>query len=77
MCSFRDQPLSEPDDFQKAEIIMDLERNLVLSFRSYVKAETEDNGYQLTESYSYFDLQTNVQLTESDFDITNEEYQFP
>jgi len=73
----RDQPLSEPDDFQKAEIIMDLERNLVLSFRSYVKAETEDNGYQLTESYSYFDLQTNVQLTESDFDITNEEYQFP
>ena len=73
----RDQPLSEPDDFQKAEIIMDLERNLVLSFRSYVKAETEDNGYQLTESYSYFDLQTNVQLTESDFDITNEEYQIP
>ena len=56
---------------------MDLERNLVLSFRSYVKAETEDNGYQLTESYSYFDLQTNDQLTESDFDITNEEYQFP
>ena len=73
----RDQPPSEPDDFQKAEIIMDLQRNLVLSFRSYVKAESEGNSYQLTESYSYFDLRTNEQLTESDFDIANEEYQFP
>ncbi len=64
-------------DYQKAEVVFDPERNVVLAFRSYAAPELPSDPPQLIESYSYHDLQMNVGLTESDFDVTNAEYGFP
>ena len=64
-------------DYGRAEIVFDPERNLVLSFRSYATPTSPSDSPQLIESYSYHNLQVNVGLTESDFDVTNEQYDFP
>lgn len=64
-------------DYQRAEVVFDPERNVVLAFRSYTAPELPSDPPQLIESYSYHDLQMNVGLTESDFDVTNSEYGFP
>ena len=58
-------------DYQRAEVVFDPERNVVLAFRSYAAPESPSDPPQLIESYSYHDLQMNVGLTESDFDVTN------
>lgn len=64
-------------DYGRAEIVFDPERNLVLSFRSYATPTSPSDSPQLIESYSYHNLQVNVGLAESDFDVTNEQYDFP
>jgi hypothetical protein len=73
----RAQPSSEPDDFSLAEIVIDPERQLVLSFRSFGWPVAEGDPPPILESYSYYEVETNVGLTEADFDTGNPEYQFP
>lgn len=73
----RAQPSSEPDDFSLAEIVIDSDRQLVLSFRSFGWPAEEGGPPPILESYSYYDVKTNVGLTEADFDTGNPEYQFP
>ncbi|OYP36689.1 DUF1571 domain-containing protein [Rhodopirellula sp. MGV] len=73
----RSKPGGGKDDFSLAEIIFDPEELLVLSYRSFGWPEKEGGELPLLESYEYRDLKTNVGLTDSDFDVTNEAYQFP
>lgn len=73
----RDQPIEQPEDYQLAEIVMDKERQLVLAFRSFAKPQSNSSERRLIESYSYHELKTNVDLSESDFDVENANYGFP
>ena len=73
----RDQPIEQPEDYQLAEIVMDKERQLVLAFRSFAYPQSNASEPRLIESYSYHELKTNVDLSESDFDIENANYEFP
>ncbi len=69
-------PSGDPDDFSLAEIIFDPQRKLILSYRSLGWAEGEEEP-PLLESYKYLDLQTDIGLTDADFDYKNPNYNFP
>lgn len=73
----RSNPVGGDDDFSVAEIVMDLERNLILQYRSFGWENEVDGSPQLLESYSYLNVRTNVGLTDEDFDVGNPEYHFP
>ncbi|MEM6979302.1 MAG: DUF1571 domain-containing protein [Planctomycetota bacterium] len=70
------QPDGTEDDFSLAEVVIDLERQLVLEFRSFGWAEVESDPPPLIESYQYRDVKCNVGLTDDDFDTQNPEYTF-
>ena len=73
----RKKPGGGKDDFSLAEIVIDPERQLILSYRSFGWPETADASAPLLESYQYHDLQINTGLTEADFDTSNPSYAFP
>ena len=73
----RSQPSGKQDDFSLAEITIDIERNLVVAYRSFGWPAKEGEPPPLLESYFYYDLETNVGLSEQDFDPTNSQYEFP
>lgn len=73
----RAKPSGEPDDFSRAEIIVDPERQLILSYRAFGWPESIGKEAPLLESYTYHDLQTNIGLTDADFDTKNPNYDFP
>jgi hypothetical protein len=73
----RKKPGGGEDDFSLAEIVVDPERQLILSYRSFGWPQSADASAPLLESYQYYDLQTNVGLTEADFDTSNPGYAFP
>lgn len=74
----RSKPGGGEDDFSLAEIVIDPEKKLILSFRSFGWPEAGGDGTApLLESYTYHDVQTNVGLTEEDFDPSNSTYGFP
>ncbi|MCC9600784.1 DUF1571 domain-containing protein [Stieleria sp. JC731] len=73
----RSKPGGGDDDFSLAEIIYDPEAMLVLSYRSFGWPDDGNQELPLLESYEYRDLKTNVGLTDADFDVANEAYQFP
>ena len=73
----RSKPGGGEDDFSLAEIVYDPERKLVLSYRAFGWPENPNGDLPLLESYEYRDVRTNVGLTEQDFDVSNEGYNFP
>ncbi|QDT07615.1 hypothetical protein K227x_60430 [Rubripirellula lacrimiformis] len=73
----RSKPNDQPDDFSKAEIVVDPEQQLILRYRSFGWPAGEEEEAPLLESYSYHDLKTNVGLSDIDFDTKNPEYNFP
>ena len=73
----RKKPGGGEDDFSLAEIVIDPERQLILSYRSFGWPETDRGAAPLLESYQYHDLKTNVGLTDQDFDTSNPSYAFP
>jgi hypothetical protein len=75
----RARPGGGEDDFSLAEIIYDPERLLILSYQSFgwPDKDSADAEVPLLEFYQYRNLQTNVGLTEKDFDVTIESYGFP
>lgn len=78
----RPKPSGDEDDFKLAEIVFDRERMIILSYRSFgwpesSAADAPDAELPLLESYSYHNIQTNVGLTDEDFDIKNKAYNFP
>jgi len=73
----RAQPIQDEDDYQLAEIVMDSANHLVVAFRSYARQESDTSPPRLLESYAYYDLRINVDLSESDFETTNKHYNFP
>ncbi|EMI52788.1 DUF1571 domain-containing protein [Rhodopirellula sallentina] len=72
----RSKPSGREGDFSLAELVLDRERNLVVSFRSFDWPDEETGERTLIESYEYHDLQLNVGLTDHDFDPANPEYTF-
>ncbi|MEZ6090719.1 MAG: DUF1571 domain-containing protein [Pirellulaceae bacterium] len=69
---------SETLNFQYAEIFIDMERQLPLRYAAYGWPDSVgDDGNGVQEEYTYLDLETNVGLTETDFDPSNEAYNFP
>ena len=79
----RTTPSGEEDDFSVAEVIIDFDRHLVLSYESYdwpqegTEGQGETTGRPLLESYQYRNVKTNVGLSDQDFDVKNPEYEFP
>lgn len=71
------KPSGREDDFSLAEIIIDPERNLLLGYRSFGWPQPGQSSAPLLESYHYYDVETNVELTQADFDPENAEYGFP
>ncbi|TWT66466.1 hypothetical protein CA85_25610 [Allorhodopirellula solitaria] len=72
----RSEPSGQEDDFAIAELVLDQPHNLVVSYRSFGWPEPGSTERALIESYEYHDLETNVGLTDRDFDTANPEYTF-
>ena len=64
-------------EFHVAKIFIDDELNIPIAFEGYDWPEKEGDEPVLTERYYYTELKTNVGLTASDFDPSNEEYNYP
>ena len=73
----RSKPSGGKDDFSLAEIIIDPQRQLILTYRSFGWPEQAGDEPPLLESYTYYDVQTNVGLTKEDFDTKNPNYNYP
>ena len=63
-------------DFSLAEIIIDPNREIAVSFRSFGWPESDNDEPPLLESYSYYELDTEVTLTDLDFDPANPAYRY-
>ncbi len=83
----RKQPSGAPDDFSLARIYFDNERSLPFKYEAYgwpakgtVTPDADGtlpiSELPLLESYAYLNLQTNVGLSDKDFDPTNPDYQY-
>jgi hypothetical protein len=77
----RRTPSGQPDDFWQAEICFDRIRHLPLRYTAYGWPPGSPEAADLStapilESYTYLDVQTNVGLTEADFDFRNPAYRF-
>ncbi len=73
----REKSTGGEDDYSLAEIVFDPERQLILSYRSFGWPQEPGGEPPLLESYAYYDLETNVGLTDADFDPKNPDYSFP
>ena len=73
----RTKPSDAEGDFSLAEIVIDPERQLVLSYRAFGWPEQAGGSPPLLETYTYHDVQVNVGLSDSDFDPKNPEYEYP
>ena len=71
------RPTGKKEDFSLAEIVIDPERQLILSYRSFGWPSESGQTPPLLESYTYYNVATNVGLTEADFDPANPGYGFP
>ena len=71
------KPQGGEGDFSFAELAIDRQRWLMLMYRSFGWPENEGDEPPLIESYHYKDVQTNVGLTDQDFDPGNPEYNYP
>ncbi|QDV71273.1 hypothetical protein Poly24_50080 [Rosistilla carotiformis] len=77
--------LIQPHDelnFEYAEIFIDSQRQIPLRYAAYGwPGETTtgdgDAASEVLEEYTYYDIETNVGLTDADFDPSNETYDFP
>ena len=72
----RSRPSGREDDFSSAELVLDREKNVVVSFRSFGWPTESNPEPRLIESYEYHDLKLNVGLNDADFDTTNPDYTF-
>ncbi|QEG43262.1 DUF1571 domain-containing protein [Roseimaritima ulvae] len=63
-------------DFYRARVYFDNELNMPIRYESHSWPTQPGGEPVLEEEYSYLRLQTNLGLTDSDFDIANPEYQF-
>ena len=73
----RSVPTGDENGFSLAEIILDPERQLILQYRSLGWPEKAGDPAPLLESYTYENVQTNVGLTDADFDVNNPDYGYP
>lgn len=71
------QPSRDGFDFHVAQIFVDMERKLPLRYAAFLWPETEGGAPPLEEEYTYLDLETNVGLSDEDFDPDNPEYEYP
>jgi hypothetical protein len=72
----RKQPSGTKDDFSRAEICFDKDRQLPLRYTAYGWGKDGADA-PLLESYTYTKIDTNVRLTDADFDPKNPSYRFP
>ena len=72
------QPRSVPGaDFYIAQFFLDTERQLPLRYAAFLWPEKPGAPPPLEEEYTYLDLETNVGLSDADFDPDNPDYDFP
>lgn len=64
-------------EFHIAKIYIDEEYQLPVAYEGYLWPEEEGGEPRLLEKYFYTDLKINVGLEDSDFDPSNEEYDYP
>ena len=66
-----------PFDFHKAEVFIDQELKLPVRYAAYLWPTATQPEPQLLEEYTYLNVETNVGLTDVDFDPNNPDYDFP
>ncbi len=72
----RRQPTTGENNFSRAEIVFDAERQIPLRYTAF--GWPTDNGpAPLLESYTYTDVKLNVGLADVDFDPQNPAYNYP
>jgi hypothetical protein len=64
-------------EYHIAKIFIDDELNVPIAFEGYTWPEKEGDEPVLTERYYYTDLKINIGVTDSDFDPSNEAYNYP
>jgi len=72
----RKQPSGTENDFSRAEICFDKDRQLPLRYTAYGWGK-DGAAPPILESYTYTNIDTTVQLSEADFDPKNPSYRFP
>jgi len=72
----RKQPSGAENDFSRAEICFDKDRQLPLRYTAYGWGK-DGEAPPLQESYTYKNIDTTVELSEADFDPKNPTYRFP
>lgn len=82
----RSRPSGREGDFSRAELVLDRQRNVVVSFRSFGWPDSSASEANLAagdlaeapliESYRYLDLKLNVGLSDEDFSTSNPDYTF-
>lgn len=65
-----------PYEFHKAQVFVDTELNLPVRYVAYDWPKYEGGELELIEEYTYFNIKTNVGLTDQDFDIKNPSYNY-
>ena len=62
--------------FHKVKLYIDHEHGLPIRFEAYDWPKHPGAAPELVEEYTYLNLQTNVGLTEMDFNTANSQYSF-
>ncbi|RMF41619.1 MAG: DUF1571 domain-containing protein [Planctomycetota bacterium] len=63
--------------FHLAQIYIDTQRRIPLKYAAYGWPDNPGDAPPLDEAYTYLDVETNVGLSDADFDPDNPEYNFP
>ena len=64
-------------DYHIAKIYLDDEYEIPTGYEGYLWPETEGGEPLLLEKYFYLEVKLDVELEDIDFDIANEDYEFP
>jgi hypothetical protein len=64
-------------DYHLAQIFIDNQTQLPIRYAAYLWPEKEGEPPLLEEEYTYLNLQVNTGLTDTDFDPSNPDYNFP
>lgn len=66
-----------PFEFHKAQVFIDDELNLPVRYAAYDWPEVAGGEPRLIEEYTYYNIKTNVGLTDLDFNSKNPAYRYP
>ena len=70
-------PTRRPEyEFSLAEVFIDDELQLPIRYVAYAWPEAGEKKGAVQESYTHLNIKVNVGLTDNDFDVNNQNYNF-